>query len=65
MIKEPKTIDFCTSGRQLSNEDFVLISQWIATDKKKQADKVIKGSMKRQKKCAQAERSEQNNISQE
>lgn len=65
MIKEPKTIDFCTSGRQLSNEDFVLISQWIATDKKKQADKVIKGSMKRQKKYAQAERSEQNNISQE
>jgi len=41
MIKEPKTIDFCASGRQLSNEDFVLISQWI---KKKQADKAVKDS---------------------
>jgi hypothetical protein len=47
MIKEPKTIDFCTSGRQLSNEDFVLISQWIATGKKKQADKAVKDSKAR------------------
>jgi len=46
MIKEPKTIDFGPSVRQLSNEDFVLISQWIATDKKKQADEAIKGSTK-------------------
>jgi len=43
MIKEPKTIDFYTAGRQLSNEDFALISQWIATDKKKKSEKDIKG----------------------
>ena len=49
MIKEPKNIDFYTSGRQLSNEDFALISQWIATDKKKQSDKDIKSLTKRQK----------------
>ncbi|MVM35381.1 hypothetical protein GO755_35495 [Spirosoma sp. HMF4905] len=55
MIKEPKTIDFYTSGRQLSSEDFALISQWIATDKKKQSDKNIKGLKKRQKKIAQTE----------
>jgi len=53
MIKEPKTIDFYTSGRQLSNEDFALISQWIATDKKKQSEKNIKGLKKRQKNHAQ------------
>ncbi|GAB2606291.1 hypothetical protein GCM10027190_62170 [Spirosoma areae] len=44
MIKEPKDIDFATSGRQLSIEDFALISQWIATDKKKQST----GRVKRQ-----------------
>jgi len=53
MIKEPKNIDFYTSGRQLSNEDFTLISQWIATDKKKQSDKNIKGLKKRQKNLVQ------------
>lgn len=52
MIKEPKTIDFYTSGRQLSNEDFALVSQWIATDKKKQSEKNIKGLKKRQKNLA-------------
>ncbi len=49
MIKEPKNIDFHTSGRQLSNEDFALISQWIATDKKKQSGKTMKDLQKRQK----------------
>ena len=53
MIKEPKTIDFYTSGRQLSNEDFALISQWIAIDKKKQSGDEIKGLKKRQKHLVQ------------
>lgn len=53
MIKEPKNIDFYTSGRQLSNEDFTLISQWIATDKRKQLDKNIKGLKKCQKNLVQ------------
>lgn len=55
MIKEPKNVDFYTSGRQLSNEDFALISQWIATDKKKQSDKRTKVSQKHQKNLAQPE----------
>ena len=55
MIKEPKTIDFYTSGRQLSNEEFALISQWIATDKEKQLAKHTKGLKKRQKDPAQIE----------
>lgn len=49
MIKEPKHIDFYTSGRQLSKEDFALISQWIASDKQKQSEKATKGLRKRQK----------------
>ena len=53
MIKEPKNIDFYTSGRPLSNEDFALISQWISIDKKKQSDKPIKGLKKRQKDLVQ------------
>lgn len=58
MIKEPKNIDFYTSGRQLSNEDFALISQWIATDKKKQSDRATKGLRKRQKSLARTKGSE-------
>ena len=58
MIKEPKNIDFYTSGRQLSNEDFTLISQWIATDKKKQPGRQAKGLRKQQKKLARTEVSE-------
>jgi len=37
MVKEPKNIDFLTSGRQLSEQDFERISEWIR--KKRQADK--------------------------
>ncbi|MEZ0484986.1 hypothetical protein [Fibrella aquatica] len=53
MIKEPKDIDFYTSGRQLSNQEFASISQWIATDKKKQVVKPVKGLKKGQAKLAQ------------
>ncbi|RYF57800.1 MAG: hypothetical protein EOO39_34990 [Cytophagaceae bacterium] len=53
MIKEPKDIDFYTSGRQLSNQDFALISQWIAKDKKKQSDKPTKGLKKDREKTSQ------------
>ncbi|QMW01091.1 hypothetical protein [Spirosoma foliorum] len=52
MIKEPKHIDFYTSGRQLSKEDFALISQWIATDKKKRARNPTKGLQKQEKNLA-------------
>jgi Zn-dependent M16 (insulinase) family peptidase len=36
MIKEPKNIDFYTTGRQPSKEDFKRISEWILKRKEKQ-----------------------------
>ncbi len=35
MIKEPKNIDFYTTGRQPSEQDFIRISEWIKKDKKR------------------------------
>ena len=34
MIKEAKNVDFYTTGRQPSAQDFARISQWIERDKK-------------------------------
>ena len=34
MIKEAKHIDFYTSGKQLSIQDFARISEWIRKNKK-------------------------------
>ena len=43
MIKEPKNIDFYTTGKQPSEQDFVRISEWIKKDKqRKSARKVNK-----------------------
>ena len=36
MIKEAKNVDFYTTGRQPSAQDFARISEWIKQDKKKQ-----------------------------
>ena len=36
MIKEPKDVDFMTTGRQPSDADFARISKWIEQDKAKQ-----------------------------
>lgn len=35
MIKEPKNIDFYTTGRQPSEQDFKRISEWIKKDKQR------------------------------
>lgn len=35
MIKEAKNIDFYTSGKELSEQDFARISEWIRKSKKK------------------------------
>lgn len=35
MTKEAKNVDFCTTGRQPSEQDFTRISEWIKWDKKK------------------------------
>lgn len=37
MIKEPKNVDFYTTGRQLSEQEFARISEWIKQHKEKQA----------------------------
>ena len=36
MIKEAKNVDFYTTGRQPSEQDFARISEWIKQDKQKQ-----------------------------
>ena len=33
MVKEPKNIDFYTTGRQPSDADFAKISEWIKKNK--------------------------------
>ena len=50
MIKEPKNIDFYTSGRQPSKEDFKRISEWILKRKEKQkhSKKSIKNKYEKQ-----------------
>lgn len=37
MIKEAKNVDFRTTGRQPSEQDFARISEWIKRDKQKKA----------------------------
>ncbi len=37
MLKEAKNVDFYTTGRQPSEQEFAHISEWIKRDKKKQA----------------------------
>ena len=37
MIKEEKNIDFYTTGRQPSEQEFTRISEWIKKDKIKKA----------------------------
>lgn len=37
MIKEAKNIDFYTTGRQPSDEEFVRISEWIKNNKLKKS----------------------------
>ena len=51
MIKEAKNIDFYTSGRQLSDQDFLRISEWIK--KKKQTSSQTKKRVAGQKHLAQ------------
>ena len=35
MFKEPKNVDFYTTGRQLSEEEFARVSEWIEQDQNK------------------------------
>lgn len=48
MIKEPKNIDFYTTGRQPSDKEFSLISEWIKK-KKEQTRSRKRRAVKRKK----------------
>lgn len=37
MVKEPKNIDFTTTGKQPSEDDFNRISEWIKKDKQRKS----------------------------
>lgn len=37
MIREPKNVNFVTTGREFSEEEFARISEWIKQDKQKKA----------------------------
>jgi hypothetical protein len=39
MIKESKNVDFLTTGRRPSEEEFARISEWIKKDKQKRASR--------------------------
>lgn len=49
MIREPKNVDFCTSGRQLSDAEFALISKHIGESKQKYAPDKAKSQSKQAK----------------
>jgi hypothetical protein len=42
MVKEPKNVDFYTTGRQPSEQDFARISDWIRKNKQKPASRELK-----------------------
>ena len=52
MIKEAKNLDFYTTGRQPSEQDFERISEWIR-QKKEKANKTKKSSTSKKKRLAQ------------
>lgn len=47
MVKEDKNIDFYTTGRQPSEQEFAKISEWIKKDKAKKGLYKIRTSRKR------------------
>lgn len=49
MIKEPKNIDFYTTGKQPSEHDFTRISEWIKNDKKRKETQKVKQKPVKQK----------------
>jgi len=42
MVKEAKNIDFYTTGRQPSNQEFERISEWIRKNREKNLSKKTK-----------------------
>ena len=52
MVKEAKNIDFYTTGRQPSEDDFKRISEWIR-QRKERENKAKKSSVAKKKHLAQ------------
>ena len=52
MIKEPKNIDFYTTGKQPTEKDFTRISEWIKKDKKRKEIKKDTGLPEKKKDLA-------------
>ena len=52
MVKEPKNIDFYTTGRQPSEQEFIRISEWIKKDKQRKSTPKISKLPARQKHLA-------------
>jgi hypothetical protein len=46
LTKEPKNIDFYTTGKQPSDEEFMRISKWIKVQKKQLKRPIQKGKKK-------------------
>ena len=44
MVREPKDVDFYTTGRQPTEQEFTRISEWIKQDKQKQAARKTKAT---------------------
>ena len=53
MVKEHKNVDFYTTGKQLPEQDFARISEWIKQDKEKQAARKLAKSAASNKPIAQ------------
>jgi hypothetical protein len=49
MVKEPKNIDFITTGRQPSEQDFNRISEWIKKDKQRKAARKVSKQLSKEK----------------
>ena len=49
MIKESKKIDFYTTGRQPSEDDFARISEWIKQEKQRKKSLKLSNPVRKQK----------------
>ena len=51
MVKEPKNIDFYTTGRQPSDKEFELVSEWIKNRKKQTKKRPLRPLKKKNQKA--------------
>jgi hypothetical protein len=50
VIKEPKNIDFTTTGRQPSEEEFALISAWVTKRKQQLKSRKLRAAKRKKTK---------------